>query len=182
MALGMKSAVQSEISLWNFAQEIYALPKVEQACLTLQEQYHCNIPLLLFCCWSGLNYGALADVRLEQAQALSDALTNTATRPLRQLRREMKSAYDPSWGVAQSEWFTLREQVKRVELRSEKLLLNNLERLLEDLAITTGRLEDVVTNIRSCYALGLQASRSLTIILQALYPGADLQITQALLD
>lgn len=136
-----------------FACEVYSNSTVSEACLALQDRYDIDVPLLLFCCWAGRHYGVLPEVQLKQALSFVRAWSSHATKPLRAIRRDMKTRYSPQWPVLDTEWSDLRERVKQAELASEKMMLSGLSHLLDQSPSTSNEhngLSDAVANI-ACY-------------------------------
>ena len=119
-------------NLWVFACEVYSRPTVDDACLTLQDHYGVDIPLLLCCCWAGYHYGELSPELLQQASSFSKGWSANTTKPLRTIRRDMKTSYSQQWPVPDTDWASLRAQVKNLELASEKLMLEGLSRLISE--------------------------------------------------
>jgi uncharacterized protein (TIGR02444 family) len=122
--------LNADLSLWDFASAFYAKPKVQSACLTLQDQYGVNVPLLLCCCWASMRYGILPLPLSKDLQQYTEAYSNLAIEPLRLLRTTMKNSHDAQWPTTVNEWQDLRESVKKIEIASECLLLSGLERLI----------------------------------------------------
>lgn len=118
-------------SLWDFATAFYAKPSVQSACLTLQNTAGVNVPLLLCCCWVGKYYGELPSLLATRISQFTAEYTQLTTEPLRAIRTVMKHSYNPQWLIEGDEWIGLREQVKSIELHSEKLLLHSLEPLVK---------------------------------------------------
>lgn len=145
------SVPATNLSLWDFACTVYAQPLVQQACLDLQDQQDIDVPLLLFCCWSGLGYGAADQQALQRAVAFCQQYNQVSVTPLRRLRRQMKVSYCDNWPIVEKRWSLLREQVKAVELESERLLLEGLESLLSGYMPKTGSKIDCITNIQYCF-------------------------------
>jgi uncharacterized protein (TIGR02444 family) len=144
-------------SLWDFACRLYSQSAVQTACLRLQDQYQMNISLLLFCCWSGRYYGDVSAKRLQQAVYFTDQWSAASTLTLRRLRQTMKAGFNPVWPLSHSEWDVLREQVKAVELESERLLLQGLQQLVIDCPPVQGSLQAVMHNIKSCFRACIDA-------------------------
>jgi uncharacterized protein (TIGR02444 family) len=119
-----------DLSLWNFSIAFYAKPKIQSACLTLQDQYGVNVPLLLCCCWSSMRYGMLPLPILTELQQFTGAFSNLAIEPLRALRTGMKNSHDAQWPTSVIEWEALRESIKKIEVASECLLLAGLEKII----------------------------------------------------
>ncbi len=118
-------------SLWDFATAFYAKPAVQSACLTLQDTAGVNVPLLLCCCWVGKYYGELPhQLSVDMSQFTADYSLLTIE-PLRKVRTTMKYSHNAQWPIKQKGWSELREQIKAIELTSEKLLLQGLEQLVK---------------------------------------------------
>lgn len=139
-----------ELSLWDFACELYAQQAVQAACLQLQDEAGFDVPLLLFCCWAGLRYGAVSQPQLQAAKAFVEECS-VATNALRECRRTMKNHYQSTWPVPESYWQELRERVKTAELESERLALHGLEQLLVSNPVQPGSVEAMVDNIHTCF-------------------------------
>lgn len=108
--------------LWKFATHLYARPGVEAACLTLQDQ-GADVCLLLCAAW--LNAGGIdpAPERVEQLRQLAHAWQRQVVTPLREVRRQWRTAARQDTALAR-----LREQVKALELEAERTLLERLQR------------------------------------------------------
>ncbi len=103
--------------LWRFAEEVYARPGVEAACLKLQARYGLSISLLFGAIWSGLRgYGQLGVTSAEEAVRRGQEWDREVIDPLRALRRHLK--LHPPRDMA-DETYELRKQLIGVELRAE---------------------------------------------------------------
>ena len=122
-------------SLWEFSTRVYRLESVAAACLALQDERGLDVNLLLFCCWHGRYHGMPDAALLREAFAFSQRWSENTTRPLRQARRWLKQIGCPDPRVPQAACEHLREQVKAVELRAEKLQ----QEALQDLAARHSR-------------------------------------------
>lgn len=106
-------------AFWEFSLRVYRQRGVPEACLELQDQFGADVNLVLYFCW-------LASRREEQLDVAEVATIVGATadwresvvRPLRTIRRRMKEPFD-AVPPALSE--SLRGEVKRIELESERL-------------------------------------------------------------
>jgi uncharacterized protein (TIGR02444 family) len=119
-----------DLSLLDFSTAFYAKPKIQSACLTLQDQYGVNVPLLLCCCWAGLRNDALPEPLLKKLRQYTDAYSRQTIEPLRAIRKSMKSAHDIDWPTTANDWQDLRENIKKIELSAEFILLAGLEKLI----------------------------------------------------
>lgn len=113
------------MGLWDWTLEAYARPGAPQACLALQDGHGQNTPFLLWAVWAETADAAL----LARAADLARRWDALAVSPLRAVRRALKPAFE---GVADDAREGLREDVKAVELRAERVLLEALEALLEE--------------------------------------------------
>ena len=110
--------------LWDWALQVYANPKVEEALLDLQDVNEQNVCLLLWAAWAGQAGRPLDDDAFEEAADVAHAWETSAVLPLRTLRRNLKKAI-PDLDPAARE--AVREEVKAVELSAERALLAALE-------------------------------------------------------
>src|SRR5512140_1870344 len=114
----------SRMSLWDETLEAYGRPGVPEACLTLQDTYGQNTSLLLWAVWA-----ETADPQvLARAADVARRWEALALAPIRAVRRALKPAFP---GVADGAREELREDVKAVELRAERVLMETLEGLTE---------------------------------------------------
>lgn len=115
--------------LWPFALQGWKRPQVEQIALRLQDRWHLPVCLLLTALWLGRR-GLVPDPAL--ASRLSDlALVWETERiaPLRNLRR---------MAGTRSDWADWKRLLQEAELEAEKLLLGELEALVQDHPLETG--------------------------------------------
>lgn len=101
-------------AFWRFSLTLYRRDGAAEACLRLQDRHGADVNLVLFCLWRGLIFGPPDGATLRRAAAISEEWAARAVRPLRAIRRDLKSGID---GV---EWRSVREQVKAIELAAEK--------------------------------------------------------------
>jgi uncharacterized protein (TIGR02444 family) len=109
--------------LWDWALEVYARQPVAEACLHLQDAHGQNVPYLLWAAWMA-GEGRSAD--LKQAAKMMRTWDAEVGAPLRGVRRGLK-APRPSFDEAAKE--ALRDAVKAVELKGERVLMESLETL-----------------------------------------------------
>jgi uncharacterized protein (TIGR02444 family) len=109
--------------LWDWALEVYARQDVADACLHLQDAHGQNVPYLLWAAWAA-GEGRSAD--LKQAAALMKVWDKDVGAPLRGVRRALKPARPD---VADDAREGLREAIKSVELKGERVLMESLEAL-----------------------------------------------------
>jgi uncharacterized protein (TIGR02444 family) len=109
--------------LWDWALEVYARQDVADACLHLQDAHGQNVPYLLWAAWAA-GEGRSAD--LKQAAALMKVWDKDVGAPLRGVRRALKPTRPD---VADNARESLREAIKSVELKGERVLMESLEAL-----------------------------------------------------
>lgn len=139
---------------WAFSLAIYASDGVAEECLGLQERLGLDVNMLLFAAYMG----AVEGVRLEakDVSAASAAVTDwhdEVVRPLRVARRALKGPSADADNPLHAANATLRLQVKRAELESEKVeqamlwqwSRANLQDLAHDGSALAGNLRNVLT-------------------------------------
>lgn len=109
--------------LWDWALEVYARQPVAEACLQLQDAHGQNVPYLLWAAWMGQE-GRSAD--LKGAAKIMRQWDAEVGAPLRGVRRALKA---PRPMVDEAAKESLRDAVKAVELRGERVLMESLETL-----------------------------------------------------
>lgn len=112
--------------LWNFALELYAKQGVEQACLELQDAGS-DVCLLLTGAWLQRRGVRCLDERVHAVQELARSWQREVISPLRQTRRDWRTAAGEDTELA-----ALREQIKKLELQAERVLLERLQALAEN--------------------------------------------------
>lgn len=109
--------------LWDWALKAYARRPVAEACLHLQDAHGQNVPFLLWAGWMA-EEGRSADLALA-ARTMRDWDVEIG-KPLRDVRRALKPPRPPVDEAAKE---GLREAVKAVELKGERVLMESLEAL-----------------------------------------------------
>ena len=110
------------MALWDWTLKAYGQAGVPEACLTLQDDYGQNTSLLLWAVWAETADAAL----LARAADIAHRWEALALTPVRAVRRALKPAFE---GVGDGAREDLREDVKAVELRAERVLMESLEAL-----------------------------------------------------
>ena len=109
----------SDNPFWDFSLAVYRMPGVAEACLRLQDEAGVDVNLLLYFCWvATVRDTALDDPEIRKAVEATDAWRDRVVRPLREIRRSMKGGIP---GMAPELAESLRSDVKRIELQSERL-------------------------------------------------------------
>lgn len=118
--------MSEDADLWAWAVAAYAAPDVADACLALQDHHDQNVPLLLWAAWAARSGRRTDEEALEAACDVARAWQDTVIAPLRAVRRTLKAAVPD---IDDAPRLAVREQVKAVELASERHLLAALEAL-----------------------------------------------------
>ncbi|MDI1366281.1 MAG: TIGR02444 family protein [bacterium] len=126
------------MTLWDWALKAYARQDVADACLNLQDGHGQNVPYLLWAAWAA-GEGRTVDPKV--AALLMRRWDAEIGAPLRGVRRALKPT---SPDIADQAREDLREAVKAVELRSERVLLESLEALTGPAAAPRDVLESLV--------------------------------------
>ena len=123
-------------SFWDYSVRTYGKPGVADACLALQDRHGLDVNVLLFCCWFGCTRGVMDEPLWERVLAFSEAWADNVVRPLRAARTWMKHTGCTQPEISNDECKRLREEIKRTELKAERLQENSLQELAEDTALT----------------------------------------------
>lgn len=113
------------MSLWDWTLKAYARPGAPEACLSLQDDHGQNTSFLLWAVWAEAADPAL----LARAADVAHRWEALALVPIRNVRRALKPSFG---GVDDGEREGLREDVKAVELRTERVLMEALEAMTGD--------------------------------------------------
>jgi uncharacterized protein (TIGR02444 family) len=108
------------MSLWDWTLKAYAQAGAPEACLALQDEFGQNTSFLMWAVWAEAADPAL----LARAADVAHRWEALALVPIRNVRRALKPAFD---GVDDGERERLRDDVKAVELRTERVLMEALE-------------------------------------------------------
>lgn len=139
-------AAETGQGLWDFALRLYGAPGVGEACLLLQDESGVDVPVLLFSAWLAKNSVALSPTEVARIDGLVADWRNEVVKPLRAVRRRLKSGPHPA---PTPETETLRNSVKAVELSSEKIELAVLEAEGQALMTADGSTGDAAGNLRN---------------------------------
>jgi uncharacterized protein (TIGR02444 family) len=104
---------------WDFSLAVYRRAGVADACIRLQDEAGVDVNLLLFVCWlATVRDRALDEAEVRDLVARTEGWRDRVVRPLRAVRRWMKGR---EAGLPPDAVASLRSEVKRVELESERL-------------------------------------------------------------
>lgn len=117
MAQNSSTALALQNPLWDYALRLYALPGVEKACLSLQNQHGLPVNQLIFAGW-------LAHIPKAFESLPSDSWVDEVTGPLRTVRYRVRAELARQPPVAD-----LYRLLKQAELAAEQVELARLYRL-----------------------------------------------------
>lgn len=127
-----KNEANKRETFWDFSVRTYKCDGIAAICLSLQNRYGVDVNQLFFSCWYGFMYGEFSEETFTTVIEFSDEWASNIVIPLREVRTWMKPAVINDDRIPTEAGDKLREQIKKVELESEKLQ----EQILESLVIT----------------------------------------------
>ena len=90
---GNRSELQYDNEFWRFSLAVYKPADVAAECLALQEAIGLDVNLLLFCAWLGTRAIVLSRSDIEAASRVVAPWHTSVVRPLRGVRRHIKTQY-----------------------------------------------------------------------------------------
>ena len=123
--------MEHQASFWDFSVRTYRKSGVAEACLFLQEQHGVDVNVLLYCCWYGCTRGTLDGPAMERILSFSEPWAENVVRPLRAARTWMKTIGCTEAYIAGEDCMGLREEIKRAELKAERLQEDRMQELTE---------------------------------------------------
>ena len=102
---------------WDFSLAVYGRAGVGEACVALQDRYGLDVNLLLLCCWAATRGSGLDAAELSRLVAAVAGWQREVVRPLRGVRRWLKTQSADAAGPAGA----LRAAVKARELEAERI-------------------------------------------------------------
>jgi uncharacterized protein (TIGR02444 family) len=119
--------LQCDNPFWTFSLAVYDAPGVSAECIALQDTLGADVNVLLFCAWLGAAHGrALTAEDIAAIEAAVQPWRDTAIRPLRAVRRDIKALPDSTDETIAA----LRKDVAALELRAEQIEQAMLYRLM----------------------------------------------------
>lgn len=104
---------------WDFSLATYGRDGVADACIALQEAHGADVNILLFCAWAGCNGVRLGRPQIEAACEAVREWHEEIVRPLRSVRRRLKSPVD---GAPPGELQpALRARLQKIEIDAEHI-------------------------------------------------------------
>lgn len=148
---------------WRWSVAHYGM--AETNLLRLQDEYQCDVNIILFCCWCAQEYAALDQTDITAAITLSDDWTTQIIKPIRAARRHLKNVSPPQEA--------LRNTVKDAELSAEHALQNMLYQFALDRlkSVTNNQTNEIARKNLAFYdAQLLPKDRAREALLQDLIP------------
>lgn len=100
---------------WRFSMSVYGDRAVQDCCLYCQDKHGVDINLLLFCCWLDQQQRPLQPALLQRARRAVAAWNTGTVRPLRDIRRRVKTVAAPGSNAFYQALLSLELQAERVE-------------------------------------------------------------------
>lgn len=126
MATPNAAAGDHESAFWQFSLDLYARPRVADACLELQDSAGVDVNLLFYLLFLATRSRQVGRGDVARIDALVAAWRERAVLPLRTLRRTLKTGIAP---FPLKDTASLRSAIKRIELDAERIEQDMLERL-----------------------------------------------------
>lgn len=136
---------------WQAALEAYGHPGVEAACLALQDDYGLDVIVVLTLGWLASRGIGLSDAGVEAMLAAARPWQGGVVKPLRELRRRLKSLDDP--GMAR-----VYDSLKKSELEAEHSEMEALLAAVAQIETSTGDDAAAGSELITCYAARAEAS------------------------
>jgi uncharacterized protein (TIGR02444 family) len=115
-----------ESAFWQFSLALYARPRVAEACLQLQDTAGADVNVMFYLLFLASHARAVSRDDVARIDKLVAAWREQAVRPLRTLRRALKTGIEP---LPAADTEPLRSAIKRIELDAEHIQQDMLERL-----------------------------------------------------
>jgi uncharacterized protein (TIGR02444 family) len=112
-------------SLWDFSVCVYARPGVEEICIRLQDDWHADIPVLLFALWRGRQGRVISNSGFLDIAGAVSVWQRDVIAPIRQLRRRLRHL-DPLEPALAEGLQSIRSDLKETELGAERRELEYL--------------------------------------------------------
>jgi uncharacterized protein (TIGR02444 family) len=137
------------LSLWERASRAYESAEVERLCLELQDAHGQCVSYLLWATWAGEQGRAINAELADQAAELARDWEASVLKPLRAVRRRLKSGVA---GISDAAREAARERLKDEEIAAERLLLDSLEAMTPAAGRQTGDLAESLRIAQAAWA------------------------------
>jgi len=164
---------------WAFSLDVYGKPGVAPGLIDLQDRLGLDVNLLLFCCWAGREGRRLSLTDLKAIEAATHLWQAEVVRPLRALRRRLKSGFADLPADAVS---ALRKRIGDAEIEGERIAQVSMAPLLPaaEARDADSAAALVAANLKTCFryadrSIGIAEEAVLRTILQACCGGEGLE-------
>ncbi|MFT7560229.1 MAG: hypothetical protein ACI93R_002147 [Flavobacteriales bacterium] len=114
---------QWQESFVSFALRVYGSEDFEELCLKLQNEYHANVNIILWCCWLEAEDISLSNMWLDEVLITIDTLTQLTVSRLQEVRKVIKD----SSGFTKVQSKLINKHILNAELTAEKIFLQRLQ-------------------------------------------------------
>jgi uncharacterized protein (TIGR02444 family) len=108
----------SKSPFWQFSIKFYAVPRVAEACIALQDHAKVDVNVLFYLLWNATQGRAFNAADVGEIERRIGPWREMAVVPIRNIRRALKS---PPEAIAPEAAESLRTRIKAVELEAERL-------------------------------------------------------------
>ena len=107
----MNKHINDSNPFWNYTLEVYGIDRVREIVLLWQDDYGCDVNMLLCCCWLAGRGHRLNDEQLAALQRVGAQWRSQCLLPLRNIRRYVKPQVNTE---------SLYQQLKDAEVSAEQ--------------------------------------------------------------
>lgn len=163
---------------WDYSVALYGRPGVEAACLELQQRHRIDVNLVLLCLWLGERGTALDGEALARLCHAADRWQLEVVRPLRNLRRRLKSRIaDGEPNSIAGDWpelaTSVRERAIALEIDAEHLEQVHLGRVAAGLPAAARAGPALAgANLRHYWRFDRRDHKALRTLLEQAFPQA----------
>ena len=168
---------------WSYSTRIYQITEIEKACLNLQNQFHADVNILLYCCWIAEKQIELSEKDIDTLIKISQPWQKNILIHLRAARSTLKTS---TVVIPDEQRKEAHQNICEMELNAEHMAQLALEKALnlkKKSRNKTLQPVDCISNNLSLYCQRLdstlpveQMNEQLNIITHALYMKDDTNI------
>lgn len=165
-------------SLWEYACQKYDLPEVERISLTLQDDFHANVNIVLWCCWLMSQSICIPASCLTEVLIGVDSVSQMTVSKLRSVRAALKN----SSGFTRVQVLSITKHILKAELVTEKILLNRLQDLTKGFVESRLGLLSVDEQLDLRYYLDFLGIPNADALSESVLEAIDLRSTEVLIS
>jgi uncharacterized protein (TIGR02444 family) len=168
-------------TFWDYSLRLYSQPGVEEACLTLQDEFDLDVNIVLFCLWAGgEGPGQLTPAEMAEVIARGGQWQREVVRRLRHIRRTLKK---DDLGATTELVEIFRPRAQMLELAAEHVQQLLLAGLAPETRGATG-INAAILNLRAYFVeTGLAADgnarNAVLLILARAFPDSNANDVEA---